>query len=41
MELPHPISNLTAAAMRALTRGYVAQVVQHLTGPQGERAYHG
>jgi hypothetical protein len=29
--LPHPISNLTTADMRALTQRYVEQVVRHLT----------
>jgi hypothetical protein len=29
--LPHPISNLTTADMRALTQCYVEQVVRHLT----------
>jgi hypothetical protein len=30
VELPHPISNLTPEAMRAVTLGYVEQVVQQL-----------
>lgn len=34
VELPHPISNLTPEAMRAVTQGYVEQVVQHLTRPR-------
>lgn len=29
--LPHPISNLPTADMRALTQRYVEQVVRHLT----------
>jgi hypothetical protein len=31
VELPHPVSNLTAAQMRALTCKYVEQMVRQLT----------
>ena len=31
IELPHPISNLTAAEMRAVTLRYVDQLVRQLT----------
>lgn len=31
--LPHPISNLTPEAVRALTQGYVERVVQQLISP--------
>jgi len=31
IEMPHPISNLSVAEMRALTKGYVEQIVKQLT----------
>ena len=31
IELPHPISNLTTAEMRAVTLGFVDQLVRQLT----------
>jgi hypothetical protein len=31
IELPHPVSNLTAVEMRALTGKYVEQMVRQLT----------
>lgn len=31
IEMPHPISNLSVAEMRALTEGYVEQIVKQLT----------
>jgi len=31
IELPHPVSNLTADEMRALTQRYVENMVRHLT----------
>ena len=31
IELPHPVSNLTAVEMRALTAKYVEQMVRQLT----------
>ena len=31
IELPHPVSNLTSAEMRALTLGFVDQMVRQLT----------
>jgi len=31
IELPHPVSNLTPAQMRELTRQYVDSMVRHLT----------
>jgi hypothetical protein len=31
IELPHPVSNLTAAEMRALTLRYVDQMVKQVT----------
>ena len=32
VELPHPISNLTEAQMRAVTQRFVDQFVQQVTG---------
>ena len=32
VELPHPISNLTAAQMRAVTQRFVDQFVKQVTG---------
>ena len=31
IEMPHPISNLSVDEMRALTEGYVEQIVKQLT----------
>lgn len=31
IELPHPVSNLTPAEMRAVTKNYVEQMVRQLT----------